>query len=378
MEPTPLVKHAVALDQLDRLDLVVLADDAGRSPAGVQPDPFPLGLLDFLAGGRDLVEVFQAIHLDCRGAFTDRFARHIQRHPQIRRCLLLFLLLYGRRCCRRAAMTHHRARHIKRDVAATNHHHLAPHRHAVTEVDVEKKINRPQHPVVLHAFDRQFAALVRADREKDRLEPFLLEIGQQEIAAQPLVVADLDPERLDRPDLRRHDLARQPVFRHAEHQHPAGHGLGLEHGRREPQQRQFMGAGQPGRSGTDHGDLAAATETVPLPVPPGGVDAAQIKVVGLRTVPFTDKPFQGADRHRGIKSPAPALGFAGGGADAATDRGERVRGTGDDIGILVPALGDGLHVATGIGMNRACLLAGHQPREILRARQFHRIAHGAL
>ena len=49
--------------------------------------PSLLGLLDFLPGGRDFVEVLQAIHVDLRHAFADRLAGHVQRQPHFVRRL---------------------------------------------------------------------------------------------------------------------------------------------------------------------------------------------------------------------------------------------------------------------------------------------------
>ena len=51
----------------------------------------------------------------------------------------------------------------------TVHDDFAAERNPVTQVDIQQEVNRPQHPVKLHPFDGQLAALVRANAQEHRL-----------------------------------------------------------------------------------------------------------------------------------------------------------------------------------------------------------------
>ena len=216
--------------------------------ARVEPDAFPFRFLNLLASCRDFIEVLQAVHVDLGHALADGLARHIQGQAhfigrfrlarrqrfQRRRRLVQrhaqFRLTHPRKLL---DLAHHRTSGVEGDVAAANDDDLAAERNPVTQVDVQQEINRPQHPVELHALDGQLAALVRADAQKHRLVALALQVRKGKVAPEPAVVENLHPKRLNGLDFRLDDLARQPVFRHAQHQHPAAQVLRLEHGRRK-------------------------------------------------------------------------------------------------------------------------------------------------
>lgn len=88
-----------------------------------------------------------------------------------------------------------------------------------------------------------------------------------------------------------------------------------------------------------------------------------------------DKPFESTDRDGLARLDlAPAAGcFAGGVADTATDAREGVWSAGDEIGPLVVSLRYGRDVPTGVGVDRASLLAGNIPDVEIGIRQSHAI-----
>ena len=286
-----------------------------------------------------------------------------------------FRLAHARKLFR---LAHDRTRHVEGDIAAADDDDFAAERHAVPKVDVQQEINRPQHAVELHALDGQLAAFVRADAQEHRFVALLLEVREGEFAAEPGVQADLHAERLDRRDFRLDDFARQPVFGHAEHQHPARQVLRLEDRRRKAHQRQFVRARHAGRPGADDRHFATAADALAPRIAQFGIDAAEIEIVRLDAEFFTDEPLQRADGNGRVERSAPAFCLARRGAHAAADGGKGIRRAGDDVGVLVTALGDGLHVAAGIRANRAALAAEHLPGEITHVGQFDWIGCGHL
>src|SRR5208337_5336015 len=83
IEPPVFVENAAGLDQLNAGDLAVAALDPLRAEARVEPDAFLFCLLDLLACGRDLVKVFQTIHVDLWHPLADGFTRHVQREAHL-------------------------------------------------------------------------------------------------------------------------------------------------------------------------------------------------------------------------------------------------------------------------------------------------------
>jgi hypothetical protein len=92
---------------------------------------------------------------------------------------------------------------------------LRPERNPEAEVDVQQKLDRPQHPVQLHAFDAQLAAFVRANAQKDSFVALFLQIGKGKVLTRAVCSRDFHAERLNRGDFRTDDFSRQPIFGHA-------------------------------------------------------------------------------------------------------------------------------------------------------------------
>ena len=92
---------------------------------------------------------------------------------------------------------------------------------------------------------------------------------------------------------------------------------------------------------------------------------------------------QRANRHRAVGADeaavvvdtrhlaATARGLAGRAANASTDRRERIRAAGDEVGVLETALGDCADVAAGVGVDRAGTLARDEPGVMRLTRHVH-------
>ncbi len=76
-----------------------------------------------------------------------------------------------------------------------------------------------------------------------------------------------------------------------------------------------------------------------------------------------DEPLQGPDGNGSVQLAAPADRLAGGRADPAADRGERVRPARHGVSLAVLPLRDERDVLAGLGMDRARRLAGEVPLE---------------
>ena len=137
-----------------------------------------------------------------------------------------------------------------------------------------------------------------------------------------------------------------------------------------------MRAGQSGGPGADDRDFSPAADAFAARIAQFGIDAAEIEVVRFHAEFFADEPFQRADGNWGVQRPAAAFGLAGRGANAAADGGEGIGRAGDDVGVLVTSLGDGLDVAAGVRAHRTSLAAEDLPREIIHVRQFDWIGRG--
>jgi hypothetical protein len=123
-------------------------------------------------------------------------------------------------------------------------------------------------------------------------------------------------------------------------------------------------AGQPGGAGPHDRHLAAATEGLAALPAQAGINAAKIEVLRLYAKPLADEPLQRADGYGCVNGPPSALGLTGRRADTPANGGKGIGLTRDDVSVLVAALGNGLHVAASIRVDRAPHAAGHLPLEI--------------
>ena len=392
IETPVLIEDRGDLDQFNAGNLSVLSQNAFRSPACVQLHAFFDGNVNLGFRRRHLLQAFEAIHVDFAHPGAQRLPGDVECHFQILRAFLLSPgeLIEGRRglaqnlahCFRThvvnlARLPHDRARDIEGHIAAANHDHLAVQIDLVAEVDVEQIVNRAKRAVQVHAFDVQLAALVRADGEEDRLEAILFETGQGEIAAEPAVQFDLHSQVNDRLNLRLNDFARQAVLRNAQRQHPARHALGLEDGRLESHQGEVVRAAQARRASPDHGDPATVAQLGALSSLGGRINLVEIEAFRFHAVLFANESFQRADGDGGIDVFAPAFRLAGRGAHAPANGGKRIGPASDDVGVLVPPVGDRLNVAASIRPNRTPRTTEHLPLKIsyIRNRDIVRLRH---
>src|SRR5215813_11750956 len=80
--------------------------------------------------------------------------------------------------------------------------------------------------------------------------------------------------------------------------------------------------------------------------------------LGLRPIALRQKTFEGSNGNGAIDFAAPARGFTGMCADAATNAGQRVGITCKAIGFCKATLGNQSYVAPGVRVCRACHHAG--------------------
>src|SRR6516164_4826540 len=83
IKPPVLVEYPAGLDQFDARHFTTDVKDAFRAKARVEPDAFLFRFLDLLTGRRDLVKVFQTIHVDLGDTLADGFTRDIQRKAHL-------------------------------------------------------------------------------------------------------------------------------------------------------------------------------------------------------------------------------------------------------------------------------------------------------
>ena len=184
-----------------------------------------------------------------------------------------------------------------------------------------------------------------------------------------------DAERENLVDLRAQQRARQAVLWNAEPHHAARLGRRFEHRDAIAELRQVVCRGETRGARADDGHLALMAargfgprrRTARQGRVTGiaiafrhGVLAQLVLRVGtnrLDAVLLGDETFQRANRHRCVDCAASACVLARRGTHTATDRGEGIRRTRDEIRVFIAALGDELNVATGVGADRTPALA---------------------
>ena len=236
-----------------------------------------------------------------------------------------------------------RPSHVYGNVPATDDHHLVAQPNPVSEVDVQEEFNAAKHSVQLQPLDPQVLAAMRPDRQEDRPETLRLKVVEKEIPTHRLVALQFHAQFEDFIDLKLYDLPRKPVFGNAQCEHPSRHGRRLEDRDRISQSGQIVGASQPRRPGANHRDRFLAS----------GSDRQTRSVAEPRVVRIGGGAFQSADRDRLIDPAAAAGIFAGMGAHAAANEGERVRPPRGAVGRLVLTLGQSTHVLERLRAHRA-------------------------
>jgi len=193
------------------------------------------------------------------------------------------------------------------------------------------------------------AAFMRADGRGTRLQSLFLEISKREVLAGRVF------RRISTPSDSMAAISARMISRaagisgHAKHQHsppdceprkPSG----------KSHQRQFVRAGQTRRTSTTTASCVRrqCPHCGTARIAQFGIDASQVEMVRLdaeffhrQTVSMRELIWRRRARHAGI-SLRTARHRHG------ADGGERIGNAGNDVGVLVTSLGDGLHVTAGI------------------------------
>jgi hypothetical protein len=151
---------------------------------------------------------------------------------------------------------------------------------------------------------------VGADRDKDRVEPARLLLGQNVV--DPVVGHELDAHLLDPSDLLHQVLARESICRNAEMQHAARQWAGVVDLHLMAEPRQMIGGGQSARPGTDHQHALAGSNLVDRHRP------------ALLRREVAQEPLDSVNAHGAVEFLAIAAGFAGVIADTSVHRRQRV------------------------------------------------------
>ncbi len=148
-------------------------------------------------------------------------------------------------------------RHVVGDVAAADDHDAPPERQRLALVEGAQEI---------HAVDRRLRVsapgsgslrpLGRPMPRKIGLVAFLAQAGDGEVAAQVHVALQIDAQREDGLNLVPHQLARQAEDRHADRQHAAGLGVGLEDRDLVAELHQVVRHGEARHARADHRDAS--------------------------------------------------------------------------------------------------------------------------
>jgi len=268
------------------------------------------------------------------------------------------------------------------DVAAADHHNLASYGHGLVERDGAQQVDAAKDAGSLLAGQAKTTRRFGADREDDCGE-VAAKLREGDVAADSDTTADLDAESADNVDFLFDDGARQAVSRNADGEHAGGHGFDLEDNGLEAQQGEIVRGGEARRTRANDGHpLAIALLEVAIE---GGTQerghllgirgdggtvvlhAAQdaLGTHGFRAVQLTGKALQGADGdgpvgpdegsvviHARYLATA-AGGFTGSAAHTATDGGERVGTSRNQVSIFKSPFGDGADIAARVGVNRA-------------------------
>jgi len=182
---------------------------------------------------------------------------------------------------------------------------------------------------------------------------------------------ETNAEGEDLVDLRANEGPRQSILGDAEPHHPPGLLRSLEHRHGVTEQGEVVRGGEAGRPGPDDGDrtpgrvalrhVAGHRQMPGVPVAFVNQVVAQA-VLGVRARRFDTEAlggetFERANRDGRVDRAAAAGVLARRRTHAAADGRQRIGGAGDEVGLLVPPLGNQLDVPPGIRRDRAPRLA---------------------
>ncbi len=182
-------------------------------------------------------------------------------------------------------------------------------------------------------------------RDRDRVV-LLLQLLEGEVAADPGVEAEGDPEALDEADVHLDCLAREAERGHADEHRAAGVGQLVEDGDLVTGNGELARDGETRRPGTDDRDRRVA-----------GRDERHVIGDARCRVPLDEEPLHGPDGQWSIDVTAAAGAFAGRGTDVGAHRGHGVGFPGQDVALLKPPFRGEVQVATAVGADGTGFLA---------------------
>ncbi len=209
----------------------------------------------------------------------------------------------------------------------------------------------------------------------------LAQLGQRYVDTNLAVGDGFHAEGFDDGRFGADDVAGQAILRDAKREHPAEDGLDFVDRDLEPEQSEVVSRRQTGWPGADDAHrLTIRQRNVAVESGlqerekffTGIADAVRMPRRGLlqelNEVGFADaigfgaelianEALQRSNGDRLVEIAAPAVRLAGSAAHAAADRCQGIGAAGDEVCLLVVALGDGARVTPGVGSNGAGCLA---------------------
>ena len=180
-----------------------------------------------------------------------------------------------------------------------------------------------------------------------------------EVAAEPLVAADLDSQAANRPDVFVEDGRGQAEIRDAEPQHPAGRRKCLEDHHLVPAPGQSVGGGQARGPRADDGHALAGglREAAAGPLIGFIEPGRRLRIGRMGGAPVRQEPLERTDRHRRVDGGAGAFVFARMVAHAAAHGRQGIGIAERPQRLVEPTLPHERHVALRVGTQRAGLHA---------------------
>ena len=292
-----------------------VAHDAPGSPTVADLDVLRQRGFDFLLVGRHLVPRFEGNHLDTPGT-------EAQGCPG----------------------------HVHRDVAAANHQDAALDRRLLRGSRFAEKLDAVQHALLVFALDAEFATLVRAGGDHDRVV-LLAQRLKSDVLPDAAIINELDAPAANQFDLVIQHFLRQPVFGNAPAKHAARRALRLIHGHRKTRVRQIRRRGQARGTGSDDRHLFGVLRGLFF------FGQSQLARGEHRALLIGGKPFQQPDGDGLVGSAARADRFARMRADPAANGGKRVALADQIHRLEIFLLLDELDVALNVDPGRALHLA---------------------
>jgi len=147
------------------------------------------------------------------------------------------------------------AGNVDRDIPAPDDNYLPAYLDTVAHVYIQQEIHCSEYSIEFDAFNLQVSALVRTDCNKNRPEPFALQVTDRKVTSDCRVELELYAETQDGINLKTDQLAWKPVFRDAKREHTSGNRLRFENRNFVTQQRKIVGTRQTGGACANDSDF---------------------------------------------------------------------------------------------------------------------------